>query len=74
MDLSDSGRILDVARECFAEVSNAMDRPVVVFPLSEQEIQAIDAAYGGRRPGYIDIQPGRRPFWRGQIWKATNPP
>jgi methylase of polypeptide subunit release factors len=73
VDLSDGEKVLDAARACFAEVTNAMDRPVVQFPLSEQDLQAIDEAYCGRRPSYINVQPGRRPFWRGQIWKATSP-
>lgn len=73
VDLSDSAKVLDAAREVFADVTNAMDKPTIQFPLSDAELQAIDNAYGGHRPSYINIQPGRRPFWRGQIWKASNP-
>ena len=73
VDLSDSAKILDAAREYFSDVVNAMDKPQVIFPISEAEVQAIDAAYGGRRPDYINIQPGRRPSWRGEIWRAGRP-
>lgn len=73
VDLSDSGKIIDAVRSVFANVGNAMARPNVQFPMSEEELQAIEGAYSGHPPSYINIQLGRRPFWRGQIWKATDP-
>ena len=75
VDLSDSDKILNAARECYAELVNAMDRPTTQFPMSPQEMQAIENTYGSRRPSYINIQSpeSHRPFWRGQIWKASQP-
>lgn len=73
VDLSDSGKIIDAAQSLFATVVNAMDRPSVIFPISEPEMQAIQQVYGSHQPSYINIQQDRRPHWRGQIWKATNP-
>lgn len=73
VDLSDSGKILDAANARFHEVINAMDKPVTQFPLSEQEVAAIHAAYPDGLPSFINVQPGRRAFWRGQIWKAAKP-
>ncbi len=70
MDLSDSGKIIEAAQSIFGSVINAIN---VQFPISDQELQAIDEAYGGRLPSYINIQQGRRRHWRGQIWKATDP-
>lgn len=73
IDLSDSEKIAEVARSLFAEADNAMDREYVQFPVSEQEQQAIADAYGGDPPPFINIQEGRRPYWRGQIWCACKP-
>jgi methylase of polypeptide subunit release factors len=73
IDLSDSHKILKSANALYHHVENAMDRPTTQFPMSEQEVQAIQAAYNGAPPAYISIQAGRRPFWRGQIWKAWRP-
>ena len=73
VDLSDSGKILDAANSFYACVENAMERPTTHFPMSEQEVQAIHAAYGGALPRFINIQEGRKPYWRGQIWKAARP-
>jgi len=74
IDFSDNEKILDVARHCFASVENAMDRPTTQFPLTEDQMRAIDDAYGGNWPSFIKIQDAkRRPHWRGQIWKATSP-
>ena len=70
VDLSDSGKIIEAAQSFFGSVTNAIN---VQFPISDQELQAIDEAYGGRLPSYINIQQGRRRHWRGQIWKATDP-
>lgn len=70
VDLSDSGKIIDAAQSFFGSAINARN---VQFPISDQELQAIEKAYGGRLPGYINIQQGRRRYWRGQIWKATDP-
>ena len=73
VDLSDSEKILTVARERFTRVENAMDKEFVVFPLSEQETAAIERAYNGHQPKFIAIQPGKRPTWRGQILRASSP-
>lgn len=74
VDLSDSDKIIDAARSFFATATNAMDRPTTQFPITDQELQDIQEAYGSRWPSYINIQQGgRRPYWRGQIWKAMNP-
>ena len=73
LDLSDSQKILAVARHCFARVENALDKEFVVFPLSEQETNAIERAYNGHKPDFISIQPGKRPTWRGQILRASGP-
>lgn len=73
VDLSDSDKIVHAANQLFECVENAMDRPTTNFPMTDQEVQAIRAAYSGKLPNFINIQDGRRPFWRGQIWKATKP-
>lgn len=75
VDLSDGRKIVEAAREMFDTVENAMDRENVMFPISEDELAAIDAAYGNARPPFINIQlrGGTRPFWRGQIWRAARP-
>jgi methylase of polypeptide subunit release factors len=73
VDLSDSQKILSTAREQFGELVNALDKEYVVFPLSDEETHAIESAYNGNRPSFITIQPGRRPTWRGQIWRASRP-
>lgn len=72
-DLSDSGKIVDGARSLYREADNAMDYEYVQFPMSDEEQQAVTDAYAGRPPPYIQIQEGRRPYWRGQIWCACNP-
>jgi hypothetical protein len=71
IDLSDSERVLDAARSFFQRVDNAMERPTTQFPFTDDEVRAIDAAYSGHPPKYIQVQPGRRPHWRGQIWVAS---
>jgi methylase of polypeptide subunit release factors len=73
VDFSDSKKILATASEMFAELVNALDKEYVTFPLSDAEVQAIEHAYSGRLPSFITIQPGRRPTWRGQIWRASRP-
>jgi methylase of polypeptide subunit release factors len=73
IDLSDSDKIGTAANELFECVENAMERPTTNFPMTEQEVQAIHAAYADKLPSFIKIQEGRRPFWRGQIWKAARP-
>lgn len=72
IDLSDSDKILDAARSVFMHLANAMERPTTHFPMTEDDLAAIDEAYGGNPPSYITIQrEGRRVYWRGQIWKAS---
>ncbi len=73
VDLCDDAKILDAARSQFASVTNAMRSPTVKFPMTDAEVQAVHDAYSDELPGYINIQPGRRLFWRGQIWKASGP-
>lgn len=73
VDLSDSQKILDMARDRFAELVNAMEKEYVVFPLSDDETAAIERAYNGDRPEFIRVQPGKRATWRGQIWRASRP-
>lgn len=73
VDLSDSRRIFEAVNELFGEVVNALPRPFVEFPISPEELRAIRAAYGNDLPGYITIQDGPRPHWRGQILKAMRP-
>ncbi|MHC5113803.1 MAG: 50S ribosomal protein L11 methyltransferase [Planctomycetota bacterium] len=73
IDLCDDARILDDARLRFANVSNAMERPTTNFPMTDLEVQAVHDAYHDHLPDYITIQSGRRPYWRGQIWKASDP-
>lgn len=73
VDLSDQDKIMKAAHELFANVDNAIDRESFSFPLSEEEIKAINDAYDGEPPSYINIQTERRPSWRGQIWRASNP-
>lgn len=73
IDLSDGGKILDAAGKRFASVINAFDKPYFEFPLTDPEVEAIQCAYGGTFPPFVNIQHGRRPFWRGQILIATMP-
>ena len=73
VDLSDGQRIMDCARRHFKRVVNALKRPFVQLPLAIEEMRAIRAAYRGDLPDFINIQGGRRAYWRGQIWKATDP-
>ena len=73
VDLSDCPKIMKAANELFANVDNALDRESFSFPLNEDEIKAINGAYDGKLPSYINIQTERRPSWRGQIWRASNP-
>ena len=70
----DREKILAAARSVFGIVVNAMARPTVNFPMMEEELAAVEAAYGGLLPSYITIQrTGSRTYWRGQIWKASEP-
>jgi methylase of polypeptide subunit release factors len=73
VDLSRSDRVLETARSLFGTVVNAMKRETTQFPMTEDEVEAVDAAYAGDCPEFINIQEGRRRFWRGQIWKAADP-
>jgi hypothetical protein len=73
VDLSDSTKILDAAREIYAELDLAIDRPAYNFPLSEGEIKAINDVYHGKLPSWLNIQTERRPSWRGQIWRVSSP-
>ncbi len=74
IDLSDSDKILEAARSAFKKVVNAMERPTTHFPMTEEDVAAIDEVYGGNLPSYITIQrEGRRVYWRGQIWSAADP-
>lgn len=72
-DLSDSSRIMTAAKRLFGSVLDAFDRPHFEFPLTDEEVAAIQAAYHGSPPPFIQIQQGRRPYWRGQILVAANP-
>lgn len=72
-DLSDGERILKLANELFEHVENALRRPYVEFPLTEEQVQAIDDAYAGQVPPFIQIQKGRHLRWRGQILVASQP-
>jgi methylase of polypeptide subunit release factors len=75
-DLSDGERILAAANQRFESVVNAFEKPYFEFPLTDEEVRAIDAAYSnghGARPAFLQIQQGRRPYWRGQILAATRP-
>lgn len=74
VDLSDGAKIEAAARERFQTVDNALRREYVDFPLGEAEVEAIEKAYDGNPPDFINIQRnGRRVFWRGQIWVAAGP-
>lgn len=73
VDLSDCDKINRVAHELFENVDNVIGRDSFNFPLTDDEIKAIHDAYDGNLPSYINIQTERRPNWRGQIWRATNP-
>jgi SAM-dependent methyltransferase len=73
VDLSDQSRIMEAAASAFGSIENALDKPFIEFPLAEQEVRAIHDAYAGSLPGYIHIQQGRRPYWRGQIFAASRP-
>jgi len=73
IDLCDDAKILDDARTRFSIVTNAMVRPTTNFPMTDTEVHAVYDAYHDHLPDYINIQSGRRPFWRGQIWKASSP-
>ncbi|MBX3357297.1 MAG: 50S ribosomal protein L11 methyltransferase [Phycisphaeraceae bacterium] len=74
-DLSDGDRILAAAAERFETVRNAFEKPYFEFPLSDADVVAIEGAYTseGGMPGFVQIQKGRRPFWRGQILAASGP-
>ena len=73
VDLSPGDLILAAANARFDSVVNVIPRGVANFPVTDAEIQAIDEAYGGDSPEYVNIQSGQRPFWRGQIFRAMNP-
>ena len=70
-DLSDGQKIIDAAAGLFKKVENSFQKEYFEFPLRPQEVQAILDAYGGHLPPFINIQPGNRPSWRGQIMQAT---
>ena len=72
IDLSDQQKILDAAGKNFRKVVEASD--VFPFPLKEKQIEDMKEAYGGDLPSFITPQKSReRLFWRGQIYKASNP-
>jgi SAM-dependent methyltransferase len=73
VDLSDGDKVLAAARRFYHEVDNAMKRATTHFPMTDDEVRAVENAYNGDQPGYINIQHGKRRFWRGQIWKASRP-
>lgn len=73
VDLSDGDKVRRAAEAKFEVVENALRREFVEFPLSDEEVQAIDDAYEGNPPSFIKVQQGRRPHWRGQIWVARRP-
>lgn len=72
-DLSDQARIFDEAKRAFESVENALEKPYVEFPLTEREVELIRNAYPAGRPPWLNVQPGRRPSWRGQILAAQGP-
>ena len=57
----------------FCTVVNAMRRETTHFPMTDEEVRAVNAAYNGSQPDFINIQSGRRHFWRGQIWRSADP-
>ena len=71
LDLSDGDKIFEAARTIYPRVENALERPNVTFPVTDEEMAAIEAVYDGNVPSFITIQTGRRTHWRGQIWRAT---
>ena len=73
VDLSRGERILEAARARFRTVVNAMRRETIHFPMTDEEVRAVKSAYHGDQPDFINIQPGRRHFWRGQIWRSADP-
>lgn len=73
VDLSRGERILEAARARFRTVVNAMRRETTHFPMTDEEVRAVKAAYNGSQPDFINIQSGRRHFWRGQIWRSADP-
>lgn len=73
VDLSDYQRVLTEAGRFFGEVRNCFDKTYIDFPLSDGEVAAIHLAYEGELPPFIQIQQGRRSFWRGQILAASAP-
>jgi methylase of polypeptide subunit release factors len=73
VDLSDAAKVEAAARRSFKRVENSLPRPYVTFPLSPEDIAAIHSAYPEGLPPYINIQPGPRPIWRGQILVASEP-
>ena len=73
VDLSRSDRILEAARARFRTVVNAMQREAIRFPMTDEEVSAVKAAYTGSLPDFINIQFDRRHFWRGQIWRSADP-
>lgn len=73
VDLSDHARIDREARRHFEHVENALSKPYVDFPLSEDELAALHEAYGEHPPAFINVQAGRRPRWRGQVLVARGP-
>ena len=50
-----------------------MQREAVRFPMTDEEVSAVKAAYNGSLPDFINIQLDRRHFWRGQIWRSADP-
>ena len=66
-------KVLAAARKFYGLVDNAMRRATTHFPMTDDEVEAVERAYNGAQPGFINIQQGKRRFWRGQIWKASQP-
>ncbi len=60
-DLSDGKQILQLAERLFQNVENALPKPYVEFPLGAEQVQAIDDAYAGHVPSFIQIKKGKRP-------------
>lgn len=73
VDLSDSKKVMEVAHGLFAEVENALPKPYVEFPLTDEHVKTLIEAYGGTLPDFIQIQQGRTAYWRGQILVASGP-
>ncbi|MFW6059451.1 MAG: radical SAM protein [Phycisphaeraceae bacterium] len=73
VDLSDGQKIVEAAHRFFGRVENALSKPYVDFPLTPEQVNTLHDAYGGELPAFIQVQQGRRPYWRGQILVAMEP-